>query len=126
MPESLKVIWPRFEVAGKAREERGDDALDEDFEITTHITLRLPDGRESSGALVVGHFETGEETGLRTYTGVAIQLDTLMDAEGDLPLGFDVIDRQPSWASGWTQEALVMAFNIDPESPIWEEDEPYV
>lgn len=104
---SLDEVWDEFEASA---DNDNDDDEDERLELTTQVTLTLPDGRSATGTLVLAHFDTtpiGE-------VGVELQLDGLEDDD------FDLVDITAGWEGGWTKEKLIKAFNIAPDSRIWE------
>jgi hypothetical protein len=96
---SLNQVWPQFE-----------EAVADEGELMTTVTLTLPDGRSAGGTLVVSHFEDEDGEDIR----VVMRLDTRKDEH------FNRIDITPNCEEGWTKETLIQAFNIDPHSPIWD------
>jgi hypothetical protein len=98
---SLDAVWEEFDAS--AIHPDGDDGA---MQLTTKLTLTLPDGRAAEGTLVLCHYDTTPPGKLNVefYFNPAGRAGLLYVA----PMGED-----------WTKERLIAAFNVAPDSPIW-------
>ena len=138
MAESLNDEWEEFVrvneafyASDEAEDQDDDEAEDEDdeegpFELTSQVTLRLPDGNETTGILCINFFDNtedwhGPEGG--GHVGIQLQLDTIDgEAYEEVFDGGSLIDIMSPGKGPWTRQQIEVAFNVNPNSPIWERE----
>ena len=120
---SLNYVWSKLQANGDGRVEFD--------EVTTPITITFADGSSATATLSLTPFSEGAE-GMVDLDLDMDKLHELDDPEEEAEEeaqasvsedygreGFTLVDVMPRWAEGWVKQAIVDAFGIDPDSPIW-------
>jgi hypothetical protein len=123
MAESLNDAWDEF--VRKNEEFYIDQENSEPFELTTKITIRLPDGNEATATLCICFFDNTKErygTDEGGHIGIQFDMETLYDEDHEPIYNTALVDVLSNWGTPWTRQQIEHAFHVNPDSPIWERE----